>query len=322
MADLKIEKLDTGSYTKFISENSPSDPYSLPELIRAYRESFGVSVEMLGIVRSESRVATCALFTGKRLHQPVIKLMPIRAYDGLQFRNLDDSKSQKQEYDRLAIMQVLGDFLKREFGFYQMIFPPGILDVRSFQWAGATVIPQYTYIIDLQRFTPENYTKSLREVLRGSIDRGLVYGECKVGDLVGLNQLSYERHGRKPPVNPDVLKTLLEKLDSSGLLRTRCVRNQAGKIVAGLTSLVTKMGTYFYVSGTDASAEKGASHLLYDGILKEEKDSGKAFVDFCGANSPSINLFKSAFGPGLKVYFKVWRANSTLARLASYVKKF
>ena len=85
--------------------------------------------------------------------------------------------------------------------------------------------------------------------------------------------------------------------------------------------LRTNLNTFFYVAGTDAAAEKGASHLLYHEILKSEKEKGICSVDFCGANTPSINLFKSAFGPRLEIYFRVWRANRLPTRLVSLVKK-
>jgi hypothetical protein len=110
-------------------------------------------------------------------------------------------------------------------------------------------------------------------------------------------------------------------LNSAGLLEVTCVRSSGGEVLAGLARLQTETASYFYVSGTNAEGEKGSSHLLYDEILKTEKRAGRAFVDFCGANTPSINLFKSAFGPRLEIHFRIWRANRLGARLASLLKR-
>ena len=321
MVDLKVEKVDSPAYEKFLSENPPADPYSLPQFLNAYREVLDREIEYIQIIRNETPVASCALFTGTRMAQKLVKLMPIRAYDGVHFRSLDDSKVQKQEYDRLTALQVLEEYLRKHFSFYQLVFQPGLIDIRPFQWAGAAVVPQYTYIVDLDTFSPDNYTKSLKEVLRSAEHTGLSEGKCSVAELISLNVLSYERHGRKPPVSQDALSRLMNRLNGAGLLQITCVKNKSGEIIAGLATLRTSRGSYFYVSGTNAQAEKGASHLLYDRVLVAEKEAGRSFVDFVGANTPTINLFKSAFGPRLETYFKVRRTNSFPARLASLVKK-
>ncbi len=321
MADLKVERVEPTDYAKFVSEVEPEDPYSLPAILDAYREVFSLDIEYLRIVRNETPIASCALFYGSRAFQPLVKLMPLRAYDGVHFRSLSDSRSQKQEYDKLTALQVLEEYLRRNYSFYQMVFRPGFMDLRAFQWAGAQVVPQYTYVVDLESFSEENYTKSLREVLRSAERSGMTAGTCSAEELISLNKLSYQRHDRKPPVGHDALVSLLTKIDQAGLLSITCVKNKDSKIIAGLASLRMVRGSFFFVSGTDARAEKGASHFLYNEILTAEKKAGLSFVDFVGANTPTINLFKSSFGPKLETYFRVWRANSFTARLASLVKK-
>ncbi len=321
MSDLKVEKVDPASYMKFLGENPPKDPYSLPSFLGPYKTILSRDVEFLMIFKKETPIASCALSVGKRLLQPIVRLLPIRAYDGVHFRPLGESKGQKQEFDRLMALQSLEEFLSRSYSFYQLVFRPGFMDVRPFQWAGAAVVPQYTYIVDLENFSEEGYTKSLTEVLRAAERAGLNAGPCSVSELVSLHQLSYERHGRRPPVAQDQLQSLLERLDQAGLLSITCIRNGEGRIIAGMASLRSADGSYLFVAGTDASAEKGASHLLYHEILKSEKEAGKSFVDFVGANTPTINLFKSSFGPKLEIYFRVWRANTLAARLASILKK-
>ncbi|MGO9481878.1 MAG: GNAT family N-acetyltransferase [Candidatus Kryptoniota bacterium] len=321
MADLKIEKAGAAAYAKFLSVNPPGNPYSLLPLLEAYRDTFSCEFELVFITRNETAIASCALFAGEKFSQRIVRLMPIRPYDGVNFRKLGESNNQKQEYEKLLALQALEDYLEKNFSFHQMIFPPGFLDVRSFQYSGATVIPQYTYIVDMDNFSENNYTKSLKEVLRAAEHSCLAFGTCSVEELTKLQQLSYERHGRKAPVSAEGLSRLLEKLNSAGLIEINCVKNKDGEILAGLAQLKMDNASYFYVSGTNADAGKGASHLLYHEILKAEKKSGKSFVDFCGANTPTINLFKSAFQPRLQIYFKIWRANRVFTRLASLVKK-
>jgi hypothetical protein len=321
MADYRVEVTDAPSYARFLLDNPPDNPYSLLPLLEAYRDAFSCDFQLLFIMRNEVPVASTALFTGKRFFQPIIRLMPMRIYDGVHFRNLEDSKSQKQEQEKLSASHALEEFLEKNFAFHQTVFQPGFSDLRAFQWAGATVVPQYTYIISLPDFSEENYTKSLKEVLRAAEQSGLAVGKCSVEELVGLQQISYERHYRRTPVPADRLIRLLNALNSAGLLDIKCMKNRNDNVISALAWLRMNENSFFYVTGTNAEAEKGASHLLYHEILKSEKGAEKCSIDFCGANTPTINLFKSAFGPELRVYFRVWKANRFISRLASIVKK-
>ncbi|MCL5268149.1 MAG: GNAT family N-acetyltransferase [Bacteroidetes bacterium] len=321
MSDLNVEKVDAKAYAEFLSDNPPDNPFSIPLFLETYREVFSCDVDFLFVVRNETPVAACAVFVGTRFSQRIVKLLPIRTYDGVCFRRLEGSKSQKQEYEKLLALQVLESYLAGNFSFYQMVFPPGFSDVRSFQWAGATVIPQYTYVVDMADYSEENYTKSLKEVLRAAERSGLSGSTCGIEELTILQKLSYERHGRHAPVDAGKLNRLLNAFNAAGLLKITCVRNTKGEILAGLARLQFGKGSYFYVSGTNAEGEKGASHLLYHEVLKSEKESGISFVDFCGANTPSINLFKSSFGPRLETHFRVWRANRLITRVASFFKR-
>lgn len=321
MSDLVVDRSGREVYARFLSDNPPTNPFSIPLFLETYKEVFSCEVELLLISRSETPIAACAVFVGKRFSQPIVRLLPIRTYDGVHFRKLEGSKGQKQEYEKLLVLQALESYLARNFSFYQMVFPPGFADVRSFQWAGATVIPQYTYIVDMANYSEDNYTKSLKEVLRAAERSGLFSSTCSIEELTALQQISYKRHGRTAPVPVDKLDRLLHAFDGAGLLKITCVKNPQGGILAGMARLQFGSGSYFYVSGTDAEGEKGASHFLYHEILKSDAASGTSFVDFCGANTPSINLFKSSFGPRLETHFRVWRANRFITRLASLFKK-
>jgi hypothetical protein len=321
MADYKVEVVDAPSYLRFLSDNPSDNPYSLVPLLEAYKKVFLYDFQLLFIIRNGVAVASCALFVDKRFHQPTIRLMPMRIYDGVHFRNLEESKFQKQEQEQLSALEALEKHLEKNFSFHQMSFPPEYYDLRAFQWSGANVVPQYTYIVDLSNFSEENYTKSLKEVLRSAQQSGLSAGACGVEELVAMQQISYERHSRRPPVAADKLNNLLGALRMAGILEINCIRNKNGKVISALAWLRVNANSFFYVTGTDAEAEKGASHLLYHEILKSEKEKGGCSVDFCGANTATINLFKSAFGPRLEVYFRVWRANRFITRFASLAKK-
>jgi hypothetical protein len=321
MTEFKVEASDVASYVKFLTENPPDNPFSLLSFLEAYRNTFDCDFDLFLVTRNGTPVASCALFVRKRLTLPMVRLMPIRTYDGVNFRKLDHSNIQKQEYDKLLALQALEKELEKKFSFHQLVFPPGFVDMRAFQWSSANVIPQYTYILDLQSLSEGNYTKSLREVLRSAEQAHFTFGPCEPEDLSGLQQLSYERHGRKAPVSGKIVSKLLKELNSGGLLDINCVRSAEGVLLAGLARLRAERGSYFFVAGTNAKSGKGAAHLLYHEVLMADKNAGKSFADFCGANTPTINLFKSAFGPRLQIYFRVWRANGFVTRLASLVKK-
>ncbi len=321
MAEFKIEEIDETTYGKFLEENPPDDPFSLLPFLLACREAFHVEPIFLSIFKNGTPIGVSSFSVGKRFGVPLIQLIPGRTYDGVQFRKLGESTNQKQEYEKLLSLQALEEFLERNFAFHQIVFPPIMTDIRAFQWAGAKVEPQYTYKVNLSTFSEERYTKSLIKELRSAKESGLTAQKCGIDELAALQKSSYGRHGRTPPIPTETLKVLLEKLDTSGLLKTTGAKDRSGRLLSAIAALRAGKDSYLFVGGMEAGGAGGASHLLYHEILKSEKENGMASVDFCGANTPSINLFKSAFGPELQVYFRIMKANSAITRLALLLKK-
>ncbi|MCL5021616.1 MAG: hypothetical protein M1339_08190 [Bacteroidetes bacterium] len=266
MAEFKIERIDETSYSNFLDQNPPEDPFSLPTFLSSCKEAFSVELIFLLILRNETPVAVCSFSSGRRLWYPIIQLVPARTYDGVHFRTLAGSTNQKQEYEKLEALQALEEYLERNYSFHQIIFPPGLTDIRAHQWAGATILPQYTYVVDLAKFSEVNYTKSLKEVLRAARGAGLHTSDCTVEQLTKLQQLSYKRHDRRAPIPVEKLNRLLDLLSSNGLINITAVRNYEGELISALATIRTKARSFFYVSGTRPwknEAEKGASHLVY-----------------------------------------------------------
>lgn len=319
MSDLSISGIGIDVYSNFLRINPPHSPFLFPKVIEAYSKAFGYPYELIGIMRGETLIAVGSFFIGRRFSSRYIKLMPMRLYDGLSFRRLDSSKKQKKEFEKLQSYQVLSDYLEKQYGFYQVSLPPCDFDIRAFQWSGAQIMPQYTYIMDMAGFSKSQYTKSLVEELRYASKASLQTSTCEIDELVNLQIISYKRHNRKPPVNSLVMLSLLTLLRDDSLLKIYAIRNSRGDLLAALSTLEGVDSSYFFVSGTEVEFERGSSHLLYHHVFQTAANEGKRYVDLCGANTPSINIFKSSFGPSLKLFFRIRRANSWLAKVASFV---
>ncbi|MGC8653846.1 MAG: GNAT family N-acetyltransferase [Candidatus Kryptoniota bacterium] len=316
---MSVYRIGIDTYSNFLRANPPHIPYLLPQVLEAYSKAFDSAYELLGIARGETLIAVGSFFVGRKFSSRYIKLMPMRLYDGLSFRKLDNSKSQKREYERLQSYQLLSNYLTKQYGFYQVNLPPSDLDIRPFQWSGAKVLPQYTYVMELPEFSEKKYTKSLLEVLHYAIKANLQPSTCEIDELISLQIKSYKRHNRRPPVDSSIMTSLLNLLHNDSLLKIYSVRNSSGDLLAALATLELKDASYFFVSGTEVENDRGSSHLLYHHVFKTAAIEGKNYVDLCGANTPSINIFKSSFGPSLKVFFRIQRANSWLAKIGSFI---
>jgi len=319
MSDLSVYGIGIDTYSNFLKANPPPTPFSFPEVLEAYSKAFDSPYELVGIFRGETIIAVGSFFVGKKFSKRYIRLMPMRLYDGLSFRKLENSKSQKREYEKLQSYQILSDYLISKYRFYQLSLPPCDLDVRPFQWSGAKILPQYTYVMETARFSENNYTKSLMEMLRYAIKANLQTSTCEIDELISLQMRSYKRHNRKPPVDASVITSLLTLLSNDLLLKIYAIRNSNGDLLAALATLEAKDSSYFFVSGTEVEIDRGSSHLLYHHVFKSAAAAGKNYVDLCGANTPSINIFKSSFGPSLKVFFRIRHANSWSSKIASLV---
>lgn len=102
----------------------------------------------------------------------------------------------------------------------------------------------------------------------------------------------------------DILRRLLQALDSRGRLHVRGVSDENGKLLAGAFFVDANGKVIFLFSGlSEEGKEKGAMYLLIDRFISENSQKNLV-LDFEGSNDPQLARFYRGFGAKECVYLQ------------------
>jgi Acetyltransferase (GNAT) domain len=212
----------------------------------------------------------------------------------------------------------LADNLPRHFDSIILPLPLSMQDVRSFQWKNWKVSPRYTYRVAMEAEGDATalWSEGTRRVYRNKeSDFTLTESTDAALTISELWESAYLRHRRNPPVSGSVALRLLE----SGLKRedTRLFvlrRNEDSVVVAGLAVRCTGKESFYWMAGSESGP--GMTVLIGKVLTILQKD-GFEYLDFVGANTPSIAEFKRRFNPTLESYYVAAHSGSSVMRLFS-----
>lgn len=191
---------------------------------------------------------------------------------------------------------------------------PDLVDIRPFLWAGYSAIPRYTYIGDIRdgSLVWKKFNKTVRKNITKAEKSGIIIeegGEREYNLIVELLEKRYRNQGMKFDLPRDYLREIYYRFHQKNLRIFVC--NWKGERVGGLVVLVYKNKFLFWLGGVSLKMEETyPNYLLFWKLMEWARSRGLEYFDLIGANTPSINKFKSQFGFDLKVYF--WLQKSTL----------
>ncbi len=203
-----------------------------------------------------------------------------------------------------------------------LILPPDIQDVRSFQWASWQVSPLYTFRLDIS--DPDQvlsgWSNGARRVYSKMKDQYELKSSTEYEhDIVRMCLEAYERSNRTPPLSSDQLEGLVLRQVRRG--EAVCYTAQQGDDAspsAGIVVLGTAPDAYYWVAG---SIPGPAMTVLLGKLLYELSKKGYNTFDLVGANTPSIAEFKRRFNPVLTPYFRVRHVRNRLLRIFLSLKE-
>jgi len=216
-----------------------------------------------------------------------------------------DEKSQKTIHNHLNITASIEKYLRKNYDYWILDVSPRSKDVRSYLWQGATVEPHYSYVVSLKNKEDifNNLSQSIRKKIKQGDNQKLVVMESKdTSFLVDLINHSYHRHGMKPLVSEDHLKTFLNAVIDLDQVKLFYLENN-GIIIAGRLVVVDKYTAYDFLAGSDDHTGIDSTYLVAS-ILDKLAGTVQHF-DFLGANHPQIEQFKRGFGGELVQGFRV-----------------
>lgn len=201
------------------------------------------------------------------------------------------------------------------------------IDIRPFQWAGYSVTPKFTYVVDLEREEDEllaSFSGDLRRNIRDSDDAPYSVTE---GDSDGIRWIieqvaaRYETTGESYDVDPEYVIALYDELPDGYIRPYICTID--GNRVGGILTVEDESTIYRWQGGftPDETHDLAVNDVLDWQIIRQARVRGISRYDMVGAGVPRINEYKAKFGPELATHYRVTDGVPGIERLVGIYRR-
>ncbi len=201
----------------------------------------------------------------------------------------------------------------------EVVFQPGLRDVRGLLWSGWEAAPHYTYVTPLTSL--DDFAGRAENAVRRQADKARQQGlQLLVGCteiLPGLLDL-YERTRRRQSIPPYVtadawraMTSWMAQANTDGLgANLIVIRTPDGSLQAAGLFARDPNRLYYLLGASDPdSLGSGAPTLLHfeAAAVFLQNDNPPPLYDWVGANTPSVAQFKKKFRPDLELLVRATR---------------
>lgn len=195
--------------------------------------------------------------------------------------------------------------------------------VLPFIWAGYSVEPRFTYVIDnLENLdlVKANMESKVRNLIKNAQKSIVVKDFISDDDLLRLLELTFAKQGRKLPLDKTMVVRLVRESVERQSGKVFCAEDlSTGEAVAVAFFVYDKNTCYYLLGGRDYSSKICGCQelLLWHGIQFAATVSME--FDFEGSMIPGIESFFRGFGGNPRTYFRVYRGGIYF-RFLNYLK--
>jgi hypothetical protein len=193
--------------------------------------------------------------------------------------------------------------LAKHYGTARVKLLPAVTDVRAFQWAGWSVTPSYTYLIDLK--AEMRCDHAVRKHVRKCRESGAVLSlDWQFDRFRALAEDTTARQGLRSGMGMkyEEMELIAVRMRDAGLAWMATALTADGQALASRIELgIPDSSTlYDWVAGSlsDLFAFGGNAWLMTE-VAEEARRRGYSKWDLCGANYRNIAKFKSQLGGDL-----------------------
>ena len=239
------------------------------------------------------------------------------------------SQSEREQFQADLVATVLRDLkqrLGREPDYFSLKTTKGLQDSRPLSWAGFSVEPLYSYIIDIQgelEDIQKSFNKRIRQYIRkGQREEAFRVERGGKEDLLRVNQFIAERYADQG-LSHDVSDAYLLEVyrafpDNIDILTVY----HEEEILTGLILVRYRDTTAHWIGSPVPKAHANAANaLLYWGSITLAKEQGLSQCEVIGANLQNICQYKAKYNPRLDLYFSAVRRNSRAAIAEWFFRK-
>lgn len=195
-----------------------------------------------------------------------------------------------------------------------LLFSGNYNNFLSFKWAGFTIIPEDTFIIDLKNsleVIEANFKTSVRKNIRKAKNISIVVSEDPT-ILYSIYEKRTLELGNKILHSLHFWSSLYEKIKLNNAGEILIAKDQEGRIHAAICIVWDKKYAYFLTGRADGDLRtSGAMSMLFFEAIKRAKNRGLYFFDFTGTATASISKFKANFGGERINQFRLSKYNTS-----------
>ncbi len=279
--------------------------YFLDEWIQYNEETWHMKGERVCYCEEGKEVPRleCVLYLD---HKGRVVLPPNNTYLPVRFVSTNTTKKCQLYTQWTNLSKMLAEDIKKRGWKGAIVFPPGMIDGRAFQWMGINISMNYTFVGELPVNESELDT-SVRKNIRKAIRMGYTVERTRDWEKIidCLEKTEYAK-GFSNLMTQNYLRKCDELL-SEKYLFAHIAYSSEHETVAAQVKLAMPEGICIdWLAGTDREhIRNGVNQLLYMRSLQDIAATGTLLFDNCGANIESVAKAKSTWGYTLVPYVMI-----------------
>lgn len=323
---------DAGEWDRYVERAPAATFFHRAGVLELQAEHSGATLHPLAGFKGEEPVGIFPLFslskgpvTGVFSPPPYLLV----TYLGPVLLNQAKLSRRKAERRHLALIEGCFDHVAERSGplFTQVTTSVGYRDVRPFKWSGYDVIPQYTYLVDLDAEGEgplSRFSSDARRNVTASHDEDYVIeegGVDAIDRIVEQVERRYRSQGEQVSLPSSFVRTIGDgRFD--GAVRAYTCRVD-GEHASGIVTVEHGDVVDRWVGGVkpDVETDLPINDLLDWEVMERAMERGMTRYDLVGAGNHRINRYKAKFNPELRTFYRVQSGSRVVEALVDTYRK-
>ncbi|MBP8822891.1 MAG: GNAT family N-acetyltransferase [Flavobacteriales bacterium] len=303
---MKVEPITDAAWDAFCAARPEAGFFHRPE----WRAIQGGVLKRFGVLDDKGLMVAAFQLTRTKRNRITLWSQPPFVQHCAYLADLRANNPAKRNGDAKRLHAAVAAFLARLPGVVTVGFPAGETDMQPYIWAGAKVIPSYTYRIDLIAgidAVRKDYAAETRNAIKKAASDGVEVRSASRKEVLPLIEATFNRK-EKALDRAKVDRILAAFLDSGQ--GYAFLTEWKGKAVAAAFCGTDAQRAYYLLGGhVKAGGHAGAGALTVDACIGEAVARGIPQFDLEGSMIPEVERFFRGFGAVLTPYYTVNRAS-------------
>ena len=326
MVELEIREIEgneLSKWDKFVEESKQGTVFSTTlwmEVLNRYPDG---KSKILGIFRENEIISGILLYERKKAFLNIMAYPPLTPFTSILFNESKTSKFSNIESSQKKMINLINDYLSKNYNFIALQLDPSIKDIRHFLWRGWKSYASYTYEINLVNIKDlwERMDKDAKYEINKAKKNNVEISESKdIDKFLILYEKTFLKQNSKIPLNKDFIREMFKILISRGKCKLYFANTKEKETISGALTIWDNKKAYYLLAASDPTMKLGANYLLLWHII-ENMSRKFTTIDLVGANIPNIVKFKREFATKLVPYYVVEKYKPTLVKILYSIYK-